>query len=735
MKDFFGKIGQTIKDSYPWWPEIQNKDSNLPNILTIVFDDTGWADFGCFGSEIKTPNIDALSKIGLRYTNFHVTPLCSPTRACMLTGLNHHKVGMRNLSDTDTGFPNSRGTIRKDVPLLSERLREEGYGTYMLGKWHLAPAHELTPAGPYENWPISRGFERYYGFLGGCTDQYLPELVQDNHMIDPPIKPGYHLSEDMVEKAKTYLQDHKAFRNNTPFFLNFCFGATHAPIQVDKKYIDPYVSIFEKGWDQTRKDRLRKQKEMGLLPANTDLVPRNSQVKSWDKLNNDERTLYTRLQAAYAGFLEHSDEQIGKLIDELKRLNLFNNTIILVMADNGSSPEGGEHGAVDVNAPYGRAPEKVSDMIDRLDDIGGPKGPAHYPEGWAVAGNTPFRRYKQWVELGGVRSPLVVSWPDGINDPGQYRDQFLHVVDLAPTLMELSGKNITNEFDGSSFLATFHDKAAESPRNTQYWEMFGRRALYSNGWKAVSEHEKGDDYKDDKWFLYNTKEDFSECHDLALKYPIKLSEMKNLWWQEAKKNEVLPLDDRSIIDIIDFRQPNGLMSKKEITLYPNQGHLPQMSMITSTERSMKLTIYFQNYSFGDEGVLISSGENLGGYSLYILKNKLFFEHVRMGNRINVSGELSENHNQCSLALDVQFDFSAKVSLTSNGDKIGKGIIPRISNHLSFWGMDVGRDAVKRVSNNYSSEFLFPKHKIEKIVINFFEDLSSEKLASAIKYSE
>ena len=735
MVKFLGKISDTVEQSTPWWPEPKSKKDLSPNIITIVFDDTGWSDFGCFGSEINTPNIDNLSKNGLRYTNFHVTPLCSPTRASMMTGLNHHKIGMRNLSDTDTGFPNSRGVVNKKFPFLSERLRKKGYGTYMIGKWHLAPAHELTPAGPYENWPIKRGFDRYYGFLGGCTDQYLPELVQDNHMIDPPEQVGYHFSEDMVEKAKTYMQDHVTFRTNTPFFLNFCFGATHAPIQVDRKYIDPYVPVFEKGWDQTREDRLRKQKEMGLIPKDTELVPRNSKVRPWKQLNDDEKKLYTRLQASYAGFLEHSDEQIGKLVSELERLEILENTIIMVMADNGSSPEGGENGAVDVNAPYGRAPENVADMIGRLDDIGGPKGPAHYPEGWAVAGNAPFRRYKQWVELGGVRSPLVVSWPNGINAPGSCRNQFLHIVDLAPTLMEVSGKNISNQFDGSSFFPTFSDATVPSPRNVQYWEMFGRRAVYADGWKAVSEHEKGDDYDKDIWRLYNTKNDFSECHDVALKHPNKLKKMKEIWWAEAKVNNVFPLDDRSIVDIIDFRQPNGLMSRKEITLYPNQGHIPQMSMITSSERSMKITVNFSNYTSGTEGVLISSGESLGGYSLYILSGKLYFEHIRMGKRMEINGMLPKILKSCSLKMNVQADYSAKIDLKANDNQIGHGRIPRISNHLSFYGMDIGRDAAQRVSKNYETEFVFPKNKLKKISMRFYDNLNAEELASSIELTE
>ena len=735
MMDFAGKIGQTVAESTPWWPAPRLEGELPPNILTIIFDDTGWGDFGCYGSEIRTPNIDALARQGLRYTNFHVTPLCSPTRAAFLSGRNHHNVGMRCLADTDTGFPNGRGAIHREIPLLPEMLRDGGYGTYMIRKWHLTPAHEVTPAGPYGNWPTSRGFDRYYGFLGGCTDHYAPELIQDNHMIDPPLRPGYHLSEDLRDRAILYLRDHAAFRRGTPFFLNFCFGATHAPIQVDRKYIDPYVPVFEKGWDRTREDRVARQKSLGLLPDNTELVPRNPEVPAWETLGDDERRLYTRLQAAFAGFLEHSDEQIGRLVAELKRLDLFDNTIIVIMADNGASREGGRHGAVDVNAPYSGAPETVAQMIRRIDDIGGPRGPAHYPEGWAMAGNTPFRRYKQYVELGGVRSPLVVNWPLGIRTSGEIRDQFLHVIDLAPTLMDLAGERRAGKFDGASFRLTLNDDGAPPPRNTQYWEMFGRRAIYCDGWKAVSEHEKGNDYGADGWRLYDTRSDFSECHDLAARHPEKLKELQDIWWQEAEANAVMPLDDRTLVDILVFRQPNGLMDQRDVTLFSGQGHIPQISMITSSERSMEITAHFAEGWKGEEGVLVSAGDGIGGYTLYVQDGRLVFEHVRFGERHTSAGRLPKGTERASLVIKVAHDRSARAMLFADGSAIGDGQIPQVSPHLSFWGLDVGRDAGPPVSDSYQAPFAFPDHALDRLVMRFFEDVEVEKLAATAEAAE
>lgn len=502
-----------------------------------------------------------------------------------------------------------------------------------------------------------------------------------------------------------------------------------------RDYIDPYVAIFEKGWDRTREDRLARQKKLGLVPENTELVPRNPEVQAWDTLDDDARKLYTRLQAAFAGFLQHSDEQIGRVVAELKRLGLYDNTIIVVMSDNGASREGGDHGAVDCNAPYSGAPETVAEMIGRLDDIGGPKGPAHYPQGWAMAGNTPFRRYKQYVELGGVRSPLVVNWPMGIERPGGVRSQFLHVVDLAPTLMDLAGDRRAGAFDGASFRLTINNAAAPAPRNTQHWEMFGRRAIFCNGWKAVSEHEKDGDYAADTWRLYDTTTDFSECHDLAARLPDKLNELQDIWWQEAESNDVMPLDDRTLVDIIVFRQPNGIMGERELTFYGGQGHVPQVSMVTSSERSMEITAHFAGGWDGEEGVLLSAGENLGGYTLYVKGGKLVYEHVRYGVRHLVEGAMKKGANRCSLVMHVDGNRSATAKLFVDRHEIGECHVPHISSHLSFWGLDVGRDAGKPVSQAYDAPFAFPDARLDRIVLRFFEEVEANSVAAALEAVE
>lgn len=742
MQGFQGSIGRTVQDSVPHWPQARRAAKGAPNIVTVILDDTGWSDLGCFGSEIATPTIDRLARQGLRYTNFHVTPLCSPTRASLFTGRNHHAVGMRCLADTDTGFPNGRGSIPPGTPMLPSLLRDRGYATFQIGKWHLAPAHEVCAAGPFGNWPLARGFDRFYGILGGCTDQYVPELCCDNHMVEPPRSEGYHLTEDLCDHAIGCLRDHVSLRPDDPFYLNLAFGATHAPIQVPRAFIEPYVAVFAKGWDQTRTDRLNRQKALGLVPPETVLAERNPEVPAWDSLDADSQRLFTHLQAAYAGFLEHTDLHLGRVVAELERLGVAENTILVLISDNGASREGGETGAVDVNAPYSGKPQSVADQLARLDEIGGPRGPAHYPQGWAMAGNTPFRKYKQFVELGGVRAPLIVHWPAGIT--GQVgitgaagvRSQFLHVIDLAPTLMDLTGGGTDAGFDGASFAHTFAQPQAPAPRNVQYWEMFGRRAIRADGWKAVSAHEKGADYAADGWSLYDTDADFSESRDLSGEHPQKLAELIARWWHEAEANGVLPLDDRTLVDIINFRQPNGLMARPQVTLFPGQSHLPQYSMITSSERSMSLTARLgQPLPEGAEGVLVASGDAGGGYCLFVQAGQLRFEHAFLGHRDTVTGDLPTGTRDLVAVLHVAPDDSATVHLFADRRRIGRGHLRAVANHLSFWGLDVGRDVGGPVSPSYPGQFPFPDGLLERIELRFLESASAEDLAALIEATE
>ena len=441
ISEFKGIIGRTVKDSKPGMSERPHPREGAPNVVIILFDDTGFSHFGCYGSSIETPNIDRLAKGGLRYNNFHTTALCSPTRACLLTGRNHHSVGMRGLSNFDTGFPNCTGSITKRAATLAEILGAQGYATLATGKWHLTPMDETSGAGPFDQWPLSRGFNRYYGFLQGETNQFYPELYYDNHPVDQPKSPqeGYHVTEDIVDKSIEFVRDQKSLVPEKPFFLYMCFGATHAPHQAPKEYIEKYRGRFDEGWDKIRDQWLARQKAMGIVPPNTDLAPRNPGVKPWDDLSEGEKKLALRLQEAFAGFLDHTDHHIGRFINFLEQIGEFENTLIFLMSDNGASQEGGPIGVLDTMKSFNNLPEDLQESLSRLDEIGGPNTNNNYPWGWAQAGNTPLKRYKTTTHGGGIRDPLIIHWPEKIEDKGGIRNQYHHVSDIAPTILEILG--------------------------------------------------------------------------------------------------------------------------------------------------------------------------------------------------------------------------------------------------------------------------------------------------------
>lgn len=715
---FPGEIRTTAAESTPWWPPAVDREAKRPNVVLVILDDTGWSDLGCFGSEIATPNFDRLADEGLRYRSFHVTPLCSPTRAAVLTGRNHHSIGMRFLADTDTGFPNSRGAIRPDVALLPQILREHGYANYLVGKWHLAPLHEITPSGPFHNWPLARGFDRYYGFLDGCTDQYEPELYEDNHPIPAPGGEDYHLTEDLADRAISFLRDHVTFRPDDSFFLQLALGATHAPFQAPREYIEKYLEVFTKGWDQTRVDRLRRQIEAGLVPEGTELAPRNGGVPAWEELDAEQQKVYVHLQAAFAGFLEHADEHVGRVLDALQELGEAENTIVVVMSDNGASREGGPSGDVDTNAPYSGVRRSAAEQLPYLEELGTLTGGAHYPEGWAMAGNTPFRRYKQFVDLGGVRSPLIVSWP-GAPAPAQgIRDHFVHAIDIAPTLLDLIGIEALPEMDGRSLATSITDAQAPAGRRTQYWETLGHRAVWDNGWKAVTAHTPGVPYEEDQWRLYNTQEDFSESRDLAEAEPERLQQLQQLWWREAGRNDVFPLDDRPLQKLLMERPPTGLFAEHRIVLRPGQSHIPFPSAITGSNRDIDVHAHLSPLAESASGILLSSGNAQGGYLFYLDGGTIWFEHAHLEDRVAVSAELA-GARTASFRLRTAADGSARVELLGDGSALASAEIPRFSAHLSFWGLDVGHAPVSTFSTRIAAPFALPSGILDHIEMRVF----------------
>ena len=516
-RPFGGKIDRTYKDSTPDWSPVQPvaPPAGAPNIVMIVLDDVGFGQLGCYGGSIETPNIDRLAAGGLRYNSFHTAALCSPTRAALLTGRNHHSVAMSSITEAATGFPGSYGAIPTSSATVAEVLKQNGYNTFAVGKWHLAPYWTTTAAGPFDHWPLGMGFERFYGFLGGETDQWAPTLTYDNHRIPTPIRPGYHLSEDLVDRSVEFIRDQQQVGTGRPFFLYLAFGAAHAPHHTPKVYIEKYKGRFDAGWDREREIVLARQKKLGLVPANTVLPARNAGVKPWDELSSNEKRLFARLQENYAGFLDHTDTQIGRLLAALTDMQLTDNTLIVVVSDNGASQEGGPNGVTNTDRYRNYLPMSVDEMLKEYDEIGGPKTDPHYPTGWSMAGNTPFQRWKQDVHRGGTADPLIVYWPKGIRDKGGIRAQFHHATDIVPTLLEAAGipmpssvNGVTQTpLEGVSMAYSFRDARAPTHKTPQYFEMFGSRAIWSQGWMAVVWHKKGGGFDDDQWELYNLEED------------------------------------------------------------------------------------------------------------------------------------------------------------------------------------------------------------------------------------
>lgn len=517
-----------------------------PNIVLIVMDDTGYSDFGAFGSEIRTPNIDALAAGGLRYTRFESRAICSPTRASLLTGRNNHSIGMADLTATKLsggGTGKDSGILAANAQTLPQALRAKGYATYAIGKWHLAPDTEDGAAGNNGNWPLQRGFDYFYGFLPGWDDQYQPTLAEDNRVIGKPTDPAYHFSRAIVDKAVEKLNG----SGDKPAFLYLAFGATHAPIQVPAAYIDRYAGIYEQGWDAIRAERLARQKRLGIVPADTMLPPANPGDRAWASLNPVEKQVYARYMATYAGFLEHADEQIGRLIQSLKASGRYDNTLFILLSDNGAGSEGGARGAFGKLYPPNH-PDPAG-LVDKLPQFG--KALIEYQRPWAMASVSPLRRYKAWPYAGGIRTPMIVSWPGHIADPGGIRRQFVDAIDIAPTLAQAAGASFATQVDGQrqipvagrSFAGTIASAAAPDPRAVQYFELRGNRAIRQGRWRAVSVHKLGQSFDADTWSLFDTDRDFAEADDVAAQHPAVVARLKALWQQEAARYGALPLSE------------------------------------------------------------------------------------------------------------------------------------------------------------------------------------------------
>ncbi|MBT9470319.1 MAG: arylsulfatase [Pseudomonadota bacterium] len=712
--DGSAKVGRTLADSVPHWPARVKPPKGSPNILVVLFDDVGFSDFGCYGSPIKTPTIDALAEDGLRYTGFHTTAMCSTTRAALLTGRNHHSVGMGCLANFDSGFPGYRGKIAHEAGTLPEMLRAQGYGTYMVGKWHATPLSQVGASGPFDGWPLGRGFNRYYGFMDAETDHYSPELVRDNTPIDAPghFPDGYHLTTDLVDESIRFVADHIADAPDQPWLLWLGLGACHAPHQAPKEIIESYDAVFAEGWDVERERRLERQKALGIVPPETQMPPRNDGVKAWVDHSPDEQRVFTRLQSAFAGMLDHADRQLARLVSFLEEAGVKDDTLILVLSDNGASQEGGPLGFVNAMGPYNMKFEPMAEKLANIENIGGPDSHSNFPLGWAMASNTPLRRYKQNTHGGGIRDPLVISWKNGVAARGETRGQFAHASDFTPTLLDMLGLTSPQviagvpqmPIEGVSFAASITDPAAPSKASPQYFEMFGHRGLWKDGWKAVAFHPPGAAFESDRWELYHLDADFSETRDLAEQEPERLNALVDEWWAQAERCNVLPLDDRFGPRFAE----NALRHqghRKSFVFHNGMGHLPGDCAPDVRSRSYFIEADV-NLGQGDEGVLIAHGDATSGYSLFVRDGRLHHTLNIGGLRTTVSSEQEVAPGRRKLGVRVIQGDGRRFTLTVDGQPAGE-----LSTHLGFmtlisWsGLDIGRDRGSAVGD-YAQPFTF-----------------------------
>jgi arylsulfatase A-like enzyme len=709
-------------------PGDQKPPPGSPNVVAIVLDDTGFAHLGRFGSDIATPNIDRLADGGLRYNRFHVTSLCSPTRAAFLTGRNHHAVGMGFLADIPLAYPGYTARIAKSAGTLARILRDAGYSTLAVGKWHLTPRFQRSAAGPFGLWPLGLGFERYYGFLQGDTNHWTPNLVRDNQYVDPPAGPadGYHLTEDLSATARRYVLDQQHAAPGKPFFLYFALGAMHAPHHVAPEWVAPYRGRFDQGWDAWRREIFERQQALGVVPEGTILTERPSWVAAWDAVPADQRRMHTRQQEVFAGFLTHTDAQIGALVDLLAEIGQLDNTIVLLFSDNGASAEGGQYGSVNEHRFSAPMRESLADNQAALDDWGGPSTYNHYSWAWAWAGNTPHRLWKRYTWLGGTRTPLIVHWPAGIRARGEVRSQFAHAIDLAPTILDAIGLEWPESVDGvpqqpvdgASLLATFDDASVAAGRPTQYFEMLGSRSIYHDGWKATTDHIStgvpdeeelaigSRDFAQDQWALFDLNADFSESTDLSGDHPDLVHELEALWFAEASHNQVLPVDD-TFLKRIGALVPPAYSAEPPRVFLPGAGPVADES-VPFLFAGFHITADVTVPPSGAEGVLFALGDWNGGFALVAVEGHLVFCFSRAGELLEVvADEPVPVGDQLLGVVGSTTGTSGSFTLLHGDRAVGRleydGVLPFALQHGGA-GLRLGHDAGLPVTGRYTPPF-------------------------------
>jgi arylsulfatase len=713
-QEFGGRIGRDWRDSEPWWPPDPVPPAGAPNVVLLVLDDVGFAQLGCYGSDIATPTIDGLAAEGVRLGNFRTTALCSPTRVCLLTGRNHHRSGMGRVADLASGFPGYWGRPPKENGYLSEILRANGYATYAVGKWHLTPDDETHMGASRSTWPLARGFDRWYGFHGGETHQFVPALFHDNHSVRPgrSIEDGYHLSADLADRAIEFLGDLRAVDDDQPFFLYFATGACHSPHQAPRSWIDGYRGQFDDGWDAWRERTYARQLALGVIPPGTALSDRPPWVPKWETLGETERTVASRFMECFAGFLSYTDAQIGRLVEFIGDNGDLDNTVVFLVSDNGASAEGGPEGSINDIRLTNLDPAGTAEMFERLDELGGPLHHNNYPWGWTMAGNTPFRRWKREVHQGGVADPCIISWPAQLSaSAGAVRHQFVHAIDILPTVLELAGIEAPSEIeyvpqthlDGIGFAYLLGTDGASAPERhqTQHFEMLGSRALYHRGWKLVTYHPVGPLYgdglspnapfDDDVWELYHVAEDLSETRDLAAEQPERVAEMVELWWHEAERNQVLPLDNR-VLWVITNPKPHRRRDRQTFRYFPGGAQVPESVAVNVRNRSHAITAEVEVPDGAvPSGVLLALGSALGGWSFHLLDGRLRYVHNLYGKRrymIESDVLVGPGAHTLSFSFEKDDTRGGPGTLLVDGVVVGEGIL-RSFTPAAFNGVGVG----------------------------------------------
>ena len=654
---FDGKIELDVRDSVADWKpfELKKAPEGAPNVLVVLYDDTGLAAWSPYGGRVDMPVAQKLADNGVTYTQWHTTALCSPTRSCMLTGRNHHVNRFAAITEGSNGFPGAAARLPAQCATIGQVLQDNGYSTFWLGKQHNVPEEDVSSGGSKSEWPLQRGFDRFYGFLGGETNQWFPDLVEDNRFIEQPYLPdeGYHVSKDLADQAIRMLRDQKSSNPSKPWYMWFCPGANHAPHHAPQDYIDKYKGKFDDGYEAYRDWVLPRMIEKGIFPKDTKMTPinplpediaaANDAVRPWNSLNADEKKLFSRMAEVFAGFSEYTDAQVGRIVDYLEQTGQLENTVVMYCADNGTSGEGSPNGSVNENKFFNGYPDELSENMKYLATLGSPDTYNHFPTGWATAFSTPFQMFKRYAQYaGGTCAPMVISWPKGIKARGEVREQYHHAIDVAATVLDVAGLEMPKEYkgikqyplNGTSMRYSFDDKDAATTRKRQYYAMLGTRGIWQDGWKAVALHVpitgRGK-FDEDKWELYNVAEDRSESTNLAEQNPDKLKELIDAWFEEAKNNFVLPLDDRTAVEQFSNPRPQSEPPRDRYTYYPNTAPVPEGVAVSVRGRSYKIVANVDMQPDAN-GVLFAHGSRFGGHTMFIKDGRLHYVYNFLGIR-------------------------------------------------------------------------------------------------------